>query len=120
MIFTPEVNEDYYNSKKCPYCGVQLVTKDEMKERINVLKESLPETVQSESDIEEKYYYYCDYLQNNYEYNPIDETTLQEMIDNYKKFNNTSVEEYSKMIRRMFELKSLVYEKQASQEQLNE
>lgn len=120
MIVTPEVNEDYYNSKQCPYCGVQLVTKDEMKERINVLKESLPEVIEEQSDIEEKYYYYCDYLQNNYEYNPIDETTLQEMIDNYKKFNNTSIEEYSKMIRRMFELKSLVYEKQATQEQLNE
>lgn len=40
MVVTPEVNEDYYNSKQCPYCGVQLLTKDEMKERINVLKES--------------------------------------------------------------------------------
>lgn len=120
MIVTPEVDRDFCNSKQCPYCGVQLVTNEEMKERINVLKESLPDTVEEQSYIEEKYYYYCDYLQNNYEYTPIDETALQEMIDNYKKFNRDDVEEYSEMIHRMFELKSLVYENQTTQEQLNE
>lgn len=114
MIVTDDVQRDYENTTMCPFCGVPLITKDEMSVKRAAKKETeeeeeddddeiTPEQVEEErmKVFDELYEKYCQEWDN----------TLQADYENYMKMYNTYYEEACAMNRNGSTIDADIYAK---------
>lgn len=114
MIVTPEVQRDYEDTTMCPFCGVPLITKDEMSVKRAAKKDTEQDDEEEEDEItpeqveeermkifDELYEKYCQEWDN----------TLQQEYEHYMKMYNTYYEEACAMNRNGSTIDADIYAK---------